>query len=69
MEQAIQLKGFERAMQKVKSWLKTRGEEMVSVHNDIGSSLETVQAVLEHHEKNEAKAKVSGCGLSDRGVV
>ena len=32
---------------------------MLTVQSDIGSSVETVQSVLEQHEKGEAKSRVS----------
>ena len=50
-------------MYKVRGWLKTRGEDMVVAQCDIGTSVDSVQAVLEHHDKCEAKARVSGWGV------
>ncbi len=59
LEQSMQVKSLERSVYKVRGWLKTRGEDMVVTQYDIGTSVESVQAMLEHHEKCEAKARVS----------
>ena len=59
LEQTLQLKNFEKSVQKVKSWLKTRGEDMVVMQTDIGTSLDSVQALMEDHEKAEGKIRVS----------
>lgn len=60
LEQNMQVKSFERSVYKMRGWLKTRGEDMVSTACDIGTSVDSVQTVLDHHEKCEAKARVSG---------
>ena len=62
LEQNLQVKSFERSVYKVRGWLKTRGEDMVVTQCDVGVSVESVQSILEHHEKCEAKARVSVCG-------
>ena len=54
----LQVKSLERSVYKVRGWLKTRGEDMIVTQCDIGTSVDSVQAVLEHHEKCEAKARV-----------
>ena len=59
LEQNMQVKSFEKSVYKVRGWLKTRGEDMVVTQADIGTSVESVQAILEHHEKSEGKARVS----------
>ena len=59
LEQTLQLKNFEKSLQKVKSWLKTRGEDMVVGQTDIGTSMDSVQTLLDAHEKSEGKARVS----------
>lgn len=71
LEQTLQLKNFDKSVQKVRSWLKTRGEDMVVGQTDIGTSMDTVQTLMECHEKAEGKARVSlgkggGAGVSLR---
>lgn len=62
----VQVKSLERSVYKVRGWLKTRGEDMIVTQCDIGTSVESVQAVLEHHDKCESKARVCDfvCSLS-----
>jgi len=62
LEQTLQLKNFEKSLQKVKSWLKTRGEDMVVGQTDIGTSIDSVQTLLDAHEKSEGKSRVSTRG-------
>jgi hypothetical protein len=59
LEQNMQVKSFERSVYKVRGWLKTRGEDMVVSQSDIGTSVDSVQSVLDHHEKCEGKTRVS----------
>ena len=59
LEQTLQLRNFEKSVQKVKSWLKTRGEDMIMGQTDIGTSMDAVQTLVEFHEKAEGKARVS----------
>lgn len=59
LEQNMQVKSFEKSVYKVRGWLKTRGEEMLAAQCDIGTSVDSAQSVLDHHEKCEAKARVS----------
>ena len=69
LEQSIQLQGFEKSVQKVRGWLRTRGDDMLAVQTDIGMSIESVQSLLDQHEKVEAKARVSGWGQEEMGLA
>lgn len=66
LDQKLQLKNFEKSVHKVRGWLKTRGEDM-TLQSDIGTSLDGVQTALDHHDKCEAKARVSGGGVGGWG--
>ncbi|CAI8027448.1 Kalirin, partial [Geodia barretti] len=57
LEQTLELRVFEKALQKVRGWLKARGEETLSSRNDIGEDLDSTQLIQEQHNKFEAKAK------------
>lgn len=68
LDQNMQVKSFERSVYKVRAWLKTRGDDMVAAQCDVGTSVDSVQALLEHHDKCEAKARVSGGGARSRVI-
>lgn len=58
LEQILEHRVFETLIVKVRSWLKTRGEEVVATRSEIGTSTEAAKAIADQHEKFEAKAKV-----------
>ena len=58
LEQIMEHTVLEKLIIKVRSWLKTRGEEVIASRSDIGTSSETAEAIADQHEKFEAKAKV-----------
>lgn len=58
LEQLMEHRVFEKLIIKVRSWLKTRGEEVMASRSDIGTSSETAMAVADQHEKFETKARV-----------
>lgn len=58
LEQILEHRVFETLIVKVRSWLKTRGEEVVATRSEIGTSTEAARAIADQHEKFEAKAKV-----------
>ena len=59
LEQIMEHRVFEKLIIKVRSWLKTRGEEVIASRSEIGTSSETAKVIADQHEKFEAKAKVS----------